>query len=174
MHTGTTWYWPEVTRAWQAAWASHLSPALVDNDHRTLNPGTAPGVSVIIPYYNDPANLQAVLDGVSRQDFPGHIEVIIADDGSTIAPEPHCSHPLKVVRQTDLGFRAAAARNLGAAHATQEILAFLDGDTVPEAGYLRAATSWVTADPRCVVVGRRLHQGREAEWLHQAWVDSLA
>lgn len=166
------WSWEDVAGAWQQAWAHHLAPALVDNDHRAIVPGSAAAVSVIIPYYNDAARLQTVLDGLSHQVFDGDIEVIIADDGSTTPPVPVCVHPVRIIAQEDLGFRAAAARNLGASLASHGILAFLDGDTVPDPGYLRAATSWVAGAPRCVVVGRRLHDGVEPEWLRRAWEQS--
>ena len=45
---------------------------------------------------------------------------------------------VRVVRQPRDGFRAAAARNLGAGHARGRVLCFLDGDTVPEDGYVAA------------------------------------
>ena len=48
---------------------------------------TAPPVSVIIPYYENPAGLTAVLAGISAQDYTGDIEIIVADDGSATAPE---------------------------------------------------------------------------------------
>lgn len=167
-----TWSWAQVAGAWRRAWTAHLGPALVGNDHRGVDKRQPEGISVVIPYYNDPVGLQSVLDGLSAQDFHGEVEVIIADDGSRLPPEPSCVHPVKVVHQEDLGFRAAAARNLGAAHAKHSVLAFLDGDTVPEPGYLRAAAAWVAGDPRCVVVGNRLQNGAQPEWLAQAWADT--
>lgn len=132
-----------------------------------------PVVSVIIPQYNDPESLGRVVTAVRGQDYAGGIEIIVADDGSEVLPtvEPHPVVPARVVAQEDLGFRAAAARNLGAAHASGEVLAFLDGDTVPEPGYLTAVVPHVVADPRAVVIGTRLTgpQREEPGWLTQAW-----
>ncbi|MDO5669999.1 MAG: glycosyltransferase, partial [Corynebacterium sp.] len=145
-----SWDWPDVAAAWQEHW-------------RRL----WPTVSVVIPYYDNPTGLAEVLGGVDKQDYPGDIEVIVADDGS---PTPPAVDAI-IVRQDDQGFRAAAARNLGAARATGQVLAFLDGDTVPTPGYLTAVVPHVLADARVVVVGTRLTgpDQREPEWLAEAW-----
>ncbi|MCS5480350.1 glycosyltransferase [Corynebacterium sp. YIM 101645] len=147
----TGWDWPEVAAEWRSRWA-----------------GLWPAVSVVIPYYNDAEGLRRVVAAVRTQDYPGEVEIIIADDGSsTPPPELGCV----VVRQEDHGFRAAAARNLGAGAASGEVLAFLDGDTVPGPGYLRAVVPHVVADRRAVVVGSRLTGPEHSEpaWLRQAW-----
>ncbi|MDK8625567.1 glycosyltransferase family 2 protein [Corynebacterium appendicis] len=125
-------------------------------------------ISVVIPHYNDPENLTRVVTAVRAQDVADEVEIIVADDGSDQVPDvPGAT----VVTQADRGFRAAAARNLGASHARGDILAFLDSDTVPEPGYLAAATRHVAADPRAVVVGTRLTgtERTEPQWLIDAW-----
>lgn len=114
--------------------------------------------SVIIPYYEDQAALDLVLAALETQTYPvGAMEVVIADDGSALLPRvgsrPFATHRRK---QDNRGFRAAAARNLGAAAATGEVLLFLDGDTVPEPGYVAAMTSRVMSSGG-LVVGRRRH-----------------
>lgn len=130
-----------------------------------------PSVSVIIPHYNNPEGLDLLLHAIAAQNYDGEIEVIVADDGSDVVPHPVIPGlEIRVVAQQDQGFRAAAARNLGASAARGEILAFLDGDTVPRPGYLRAAVGQVVVDGRTVVVGTRVHgDGQEPEWLRQAW-----
>ncbi|WP_291313433.1 glycosyltransferase [Corynebacterium sp. UBA2622] len=127
-----------------------------------------PDVSVIIPHYNNPSALADVVAAVRAQDYPGAVEIIVADDGSDTVPAvPGAT----VVTQEDRGFRAAAARNLGAAAAKGEVLAFFDGDTVPEPGYLSAVVPHIQRNRRAVVVGSRLTgpERAEPEWLAQAW-----
>lgn len=123
---------------------------------------TAPHVSVVIPYYEQQAQLSLVLQALDQQVGAPPFEIVVADDGSGVPPVVRCDAALScsVVRQSDLGFRAASARNLGAAAATGAVLVFLDSDTLPAAGYLAAMARAValTDDGHGVlVVGRRRH-----------------
>ena len=116
-------------------------------------------VGVVIPHYEQPAQLALVLRALELQDYPAELtEVVVADDGSARAPDVVGSAlNVTVVRQEDLGFRAAAARNLGAAATTADVLCFLDADTVPEPGYLRHLVRLPSLLPDAVSVGRRRH-----------------
>ncbi|MGI4894648.1 MAG: glycosyltransferase [Janthinobacterium lividum] len=119
---------------------------------------SAAQVSVVLPYYDDPRLLDLVLTGLELQTLPvERFEVVIADDGSPTPPDPGTRpYPVRVVVQGDQGFRAAAARNLGAAASSGDVLCFLDADTVPEPGYLAAVLAGLSA-PLALVVGRRRH-----------------
>ncbi|PNL18706.1 glycosyltransferase [Micrococcus sp. FDAARGOS_333] len=117
-------------------------------------------VSVVVPYYEDQDGLERLLAALARQTMPAQrFEVVVADDGSSRPPRIPDGLPfgVQVVRQADLGFRASAARALGARAAAGRVLAFLDGDMIPEPGYLEAACALPLADPEAVVVGRRRH-----------------
>lgn len=90
-------------------------------------------VSVIIPCYNTTSTLPWTLESIIAQtEKPA--EVIIVDDGSKDDPgamaETYKARlapaKLVVVKQENRGL--AGARNTGIAHATQPLLAFLDGD----------------------------------------------
>ncbi|SIL63569.1 glycosyl transferase family protein [Mycobacteroides abscessus subsp. abscessus] len=148
-----------------------------------------PELSVVIPYYDDGApdptpgatgtlaarRLELLLAALARQEGLGTAETIVVDDGSPAAP----TLPEAVVglRQEDRGFRAGAARNLGARRARGRVLAFLDGDTVPDPGYLAALCAPLLAGTAQVSTGRRdhahltgPHAGRPLEsptWLKQ-------
>ncbi|WJY98157.1 glycosyltransferase family 2 protein [Corynebacterium fournieri] len=127
-----------------------------------------PDVTVVVPHYNAADALARVVEAVRAQDYAGAVEIVVADDGSDTPPE---LDGVRVVRQADEGFRAAAARNLGAEAARGEILAFLDADTVPEPGYLSAVVPHIVGDARAVVVGARRTGAGDAEpqWLADAW-----
>jgi len=127
-----------------------------------------PAVSVVIPHYNAPESLARVVAAVRAQDYAGEVEIVVADDGSRALPQ---IPGVRLVQQEDLGFRAAAARNLGAAAASGEVLAFLDADTVPEPEYLSAVVPHIVGDARAVVVGTRLtgRERTEPQWLVDAW-----
>jgi GT2 family glycosyltransferase len=121
-----------------------------------VHPDVAPTVSVIIAHYRQPEQLARLLHALGRQTFPAdRVEIIVVDDGS---PEPPVVPPgVRLLVQADAGFRLAAARNLGAASARNEILVFLDADTTPEPAYLREITRLPALAFDSVTVGRRKH-----------------
>lgn len=117
-------------------------------------------IGVVVPHYRDERRLRWVLEALAVQTFPPDgLHVVVADDGSPDAPTmAQVPYRRDLVRQQDLGFRAAAARNLGAATAEGDLLVFLDGDTVPTPGYLSAmARGFEAVGPGFLGVGRRLH-----------------
>jgi len=116
-----------------------------------------PTVSVVVTHYQQPAQLARTWAALCRQTVAPS-EVVIADDGSAPPPVVPVGGPaVRVVTQPDHGFRAAAARNLGARHTTGEVLVFLDADTVPEPGFLQSLTRRVALCPDVLAVGRRRH-----------------
>lgn len=137
-------------------------------------------VSVVVPYYEQPEQLALLVAALERQIWPrDRLELVVADDGSARPPEirTHLRH--RLVRQQDLGFRAAAARNLGLRAASGEIICFLDSDTIPEPEYIERAVAPVLDDPSALVVGCRVHRYLtgprasedlpEPEWLRTAY-----
>ncbi|KAA9089703.1 glycosyltransferase [Microbacterium radiodurans] len=119
-------------------------------------PADPPAVSVIVAHYRQPDQLARTLAALANQDHPrDRLQIIVADDGS---PESPAVPPgVDVVRQEDDGFRLAAVRNLGARAAHGDVLVFLDADTTPEPGFVRALTRLPALAPDCVTVGRRRH-----------------
>jgi GT2 family glycosyltransferase len=121
-----------------------------------VEPERPPAVSVVVVHYDQQAELDRTLHALARQDHPAdRTEVVVVDDGSPRPPRVPAG--VRFVRQEDRGFRVAAARNLGASVATGDVLVFLDADTAPEPGYLRALTRLPALAPDCVTVGRRRH-----------------
>ena len=87
-------------------------------------------VDVVIPFYEDQPMLDRILTALRHQSDPRRtVRVIVSDDGSRTAPV--VPPEVTVVRQDDRGFRASAARHLGACAGDGDLLLFLDGDTVP-------------------------------------------
>lgn len=121
-----------------------------------IHPDPLPRVSVIVAHYDQPAELERTLHALAAQDYPRElIEIVVADDGS---PGPvEVPDGVRLVRHEDRGFRLAAVRNLGVRASTGEVLCFLDADTAPEPGYVRALTRLPALLPEAVTVGRRRH-----------------
>ena len=113
-------------------------------------------VSVVLPYYAQPEELVRMLAALEGQTYPRELfEVVVVDDGSPEPLERPRETPLdvKVVRQEDLGFGAARARNTGVRAAAHDILLFLDTDYLPEADWLADHARWHHAVPDAVTVG---------------------
>ncbi|WP_345440166.1 glycosyltransferase [Microbacterium gilvum] len=115
-----------------------------------------PSVSVVVSHYEQPAQLARTLAALGAQDHPpDRLEIVVADDGSSAAPT--VPEGVVLVRQEDRGFRLAAVRNLGAAHASGDVLVFLDADTAPEPSFVRELARLPALAPDCVAIGRRRH-----------------
>jgi hypothetical protein len=106
-----------------------------------------PTVTVVIPFYEQQRQLDLVLAALA----------VVADDGSSAPPDVSAYDCAVVVAQEDRGFRAAAARNLGARAADGSVLCFLDADTVPEPTYVDRAVRLSAGAADVVAVGRRRH-----------------
>lgn len=91
----------------------------------------------VVLTYNRSDALLAVLRALAPQCGRGDV-VVIADDGSRAEHVeavrqrlPPFACPVRHVWHPDVGFTAARARNLGAAHAGADYIVFMDGDCVP-------------------------------------------
>ena len=90
-------------------------------------------VTVVVPAYNESANIAATVRSLVANDYPD-IEVIVVDDGSTddtAGVVARLNLPgVRVIRQANAG--KPAALNTGIAHARADLLVLVDGDTVFE------------------------------------------
>lgn len=111
----------------------------------------SPDVTVIIPVRDRPALLARCLTALGQA-----CRVIVVDDGSvdrhTIA-DVAARHGATLVRQDNAG--PGAARNAGLALADTELVAFLDSDCVPPAGWIDALAPHF-ADPLVAAVAPRV------------------
>ena len=93
-----------------------------------------PGVSVIVPAFNEEAGIAATVRSMTGSRYPGEIEVIVVDDGSTDATADIVDRlglpGVRVVRQRNAG--KSAALNHGIALASHDIAVLVDGDTIFE------------------------------------------
>ena len=140
---------PQPNSVWYNNWCE-VSAASPDTFTPTLP------VSVIVSYYDAPEALALTLASLERQTYPRNLfEVIVVDDGSPTPLAPPCSTPLdvKVVHQEDRGFGLARGRNTGVRAAAHDILLFLDGDLLAEAGWIKAHARWHHAVSDALTIG---------------------
>jgi glycosyltransferase involved in cell wall biosynthesis len=106
-----------------------------------------PRVSVVIPAYNQERFVGACLQSALAQ-TESALEIIVVDDGSTDGTSEVLKGfgpPVQVIHQTNAG--VAVARNVGAAAATGDLLAFLDADDVWMPDKLMEQVDRLVADP---------------------------
>src|SRR5262245_14299213 len=88
-------------------------------------------VSVILPVYNDEANVAKLMDSLMRLDYPrDSFEVIAVDNNSRDhSKEILKNYPVTVLEENELQ-SSYAARNKGIKFAKNRILAFVDSDCI--------------------------------------------
>ncbi len=105
-------------------------------------------ISVVIPVFDaEPYIAEAIESVIGQSGFNrDELEVIVIDDGSTdrSGATAESFAGVNVIRQPNRGI--GAARNLGVAAASGELLAFLDADDVWPVGRLRAMIASVRAE----------------------------
>lgn len=134
-------------------------------------------VSVVVTTFNSPEILRLVLLGLARQ-IVLPAEVLVADDGSDSKTADILSllaaeMPFSLIHlwQPHEGFRAARSRNNAIARARGEVVAFLDQDTIPHSGWLKAHVAGL--GPEQVSLGDVIALSREeATYLNEAAIRS--
>jgi glycosyltransferase involved in cell wall biosynthesis len=104
--------------------------------------GSLPFISVVVPAYNRPEGLTALLAALAEQSYPPYrFEVLVCDDGSKPALAERVAtkdlpFSLNFLREDNQG--PAAARNRGLKAARGSIVAFTDDDCLPLPHWLEA------------------------------------
>jgi cellulose synthase/poly-beta-1,6-N-acetylglucosamine synthase-like glycosyltransferase/peptidoglycan/xylan/chitin deacetylase (PgdA/CDA1 family) len=134
-----------------------------------------PGVSVVIPAYNEEAGIAATVTSMLASAYDGDLEVIVVDDGSTDATAAIVAQlglpGVRLIRQPNGG--KPAALNHGIAVARHGILVLVDGDTVFQPDTLarlvhRLADPAIGAVSGNTKVGNR--SGMLGRWQHLEYV----
>ncbi|MBI3492891.1 MAG: glycosyltransferase, partial [Acidobacteria bacterium] len=116
--------------------ACAVAAAFADAPYSRAQQVTWPRVSVVVCAYNAADTIADCLTSLERQTYPNY-EIILVNDGSTDrTSEIGHGHPRVRVLDTPNG-GLSAARNVGLAEATGEIVAYTDADT-------RADRDWLT------------------------------
>jgi GT2 family glycosyltransferase len=113
-------------------------------------------VSVIVPTYRRPQQLQDCLEALASQNMEDPWEVVVVDDGTPEPPLPGVATLMaargwRLVRQANAG--PSAARNRGVREARGEFVAFTDDDCLPEPAWLERLLLAARARPNALVGG---------------------
>nr|WP_057947114.1 glycosyltransferase family 2 protein [Lysobacter enzymogenes] len=138
-----------------------------------------PFVSILVPFYNEPErSLLCTLESIERSEYPGPVEVLLVDDGSTNATAAAVAQWLAQPRGKRYEF-IARERNGGAKGLAldaalprlspdSDVVTVIDSDTVIAPGALRSAVEALYASPRhAAACGLIVPAGRHQSWLHR-------
>jgi len=136
--------------------------------------GASPGVTVVVPAYNEEVGVEAAVRSLAASDYPC-FEIIVVDDGSTdgtSAVVDGLQLPgVRLIRQENAG--KPGALNTGIAAARYDILVLVDGDTVFEPDAMRALVAPL-ADPTVGAVSGNTKVGNRGgllgRWQHIEYV----
>ena len=134
-----------------------------------------PKISLLVAAYNEEENIAETIRGIKNQDYPGKIELVIVDDGSTdntvrLLRSYNMSN-LKIIQANHGG--KARALNEGLKHVSEDIVVCIDADTFLHPQALRRIIARFLTDPSdtaaiagCVLVknSRATFMTRLQEW----------
>ncbi len=152
---------------------------LADRRPRRMAPASYPDVCVLVACYNEQGNIADTLAGLSRQDYPGHAEVVVIDDGSTddtlaIARREatRLSHGTLSIRVIPMARNCgkAGALNHGLRQTRQALVVTVDGDSYLRVDALRKLVERFLSDPpgTVAVAGAVLVRNSRSSWLTRA------
>lgn len=124
--------------------------------------------TIVICTYNQSNTLMHVVNAIKQQTAEENysIQLIIADDGSsadqvrdfislTSKYNKSSNCRIKYVWQEDIGFQLAASRNNGIRLAESDVIIFIDGDCVPDPGFLKAHIGAHNKSDSVLCIGHR-------------------
>lgn len=123
-------------------------------------------VSVIIPTYNEEANLPACLESIQKQHSPA-LEMIVVDNGSADETIEIAQRFGASVLQ-DSSKKIAGLRNLGVVAAAGDIIAFMDADCVADPDWISNAAPYFDR-PDVVIWGSPAAPPANATWVQSTW-----
>jgi GT2 family glycosyltransferase len=111
-----------------------------------------PPVSVVATVKNEEDNIALLLDSLCKLDYAGNLEIVVVDGGSsdrTTQIISKYSNLKLITANCSIG----EGRNIGIRNSTGEIVAFIDGDCVAAADWIRNIVRYFLEDKDIAVVG---------------------
>ena len=108
-----------------------------------------PPLSVLIAVYNEEKNISDTIESVIHQNYPGQLEILVIDDGSTdntLAIVQALEYPQVKILSVAHGGKAGAL-NYGLAQAGHDVIMTIDADTLLFSNALQRLVSRLENDP---------------------------
>jgi len=113
-------------------------------------PKGLPGVTILVAAYNEAACIAATIDSIARQRYPGPLQVLVINDGSTDATADVLGalrHPWLQVINLARNAGKAQALNVGLGLARFRLIVTVDGDSYLYRDALRNLVGRYLSDP---------------------------
>ena len=130
-----------------------------------------PGLTCVVIGKNEGDHLRSCLASIRAADYPGEIEIVYVDSASTDDSVDVARRFADLVVVAELpASLPGLARNLGWLRARFDLVHFIDGDTIVDPAWFRAAVEALQADARIFgVFGRLVETRPEANLFHRAY-----
>jgi biofilm PGA synthesis N-glycosyltransferase PgaC len=109
-----------------------------------------PNISILVAAYNEEDSIATTIESIARQDYPGGLEVIVINDGSTdgtITQLSSLSYPWLRIIDLEKNAGKAKALNAGLAVANYDLTITLDGDSFLYRNALVNIVGRILSDP---------------------------
>jgi len=114
-------------------------------------------VSVIVPAFNEEENISKCIESILSQNYPGKIEAIIVNDGSTDrTAEIASKYPVKLIDLKKNSGKSNAL-NLGFKESKSDILVFSDSDSSMDKDAVRLLVEYLDEHPRTGAVAGNVY-----------------
>lgn len=118
-----------------------------------------PLVSIIVPVYEDYADLEGCLSALENQTYPSErYEVVVVDNGSSESEwrDVTQSEPVRIRQFREPKYSTSAARNRGLTEAEGHIFAITDADCIPDSQWLENGVETIRDRPEVGLVAGRI------------------
>ncbi len=131
-------------------WAFMMFSLLLDRRPDAPEPASYPPITILTAAYNEEDSIEATIESILAQGYPGELQLIVIDDGSTDATPDilrRIQHPqLTPIIMPSNGGKAKAL-NEGLRQARHEIVLTVDADTYMYRDALKLIVARYLADP---------------------------
>lgn len=134
-----------------------LSTLALDRRPKRTAPAFYPGATILVAAYNEEEAIQGTLTSLSRQDYPGSVEILVLNDGSTDRTVELANRAIAelafpaniTVRVLDFGTNRgkSAALNDGFRQSRHDLIVTIDGDSWVKRDGLRKIVERLLSDP---------------------------
>lgn len=123
---------------------------LLDRRPRRTGVERYPGVSILVAAYNEQDSISSTIQSIAHQKYPGELQVIVINDGSTDATAAKLqslSYPWLQIINLEKNGGKAKALNVGLAAAKHALTITVDGDSFLYRGALANLVGRLLSDP---------------------------